>query len=905
MKALQQRRKQMAKRAEQTKKKQAMPDVKEEVNTTTKESVQSEEGNKENIDLAQPAKSPKIEAETLPKLETKLDPEKPQESQAHGSLAEPQVVVPEASAALEQPRDLAPGKPEEDEPSASSKALVPPALHYEATIESEDKQAQAPPETSRVDPELITDGPVSDSECPSSHTSGPSADTTFSTDRAETPSEAIKSETPQTFVENEVPEVETRAEHAVSTISDPIESKDDLVPPSANVHVPLNKEATDVPDTTPELENASPAQQPEIVPVPVVDEQLEQAATEQAATEEAATEQAATEQAATEQAATEQALTEQAATEEAATEQAATEQAATEQAATEQAATEQAATEQAATEQAAPEEAAPEEIPETVTIPILPPVESSPSPVVEPPAVAPVLVSIEPVPQDETTPEELQTSSLAPAVPPLDQRRRKHLEPIQIPTQEFSDDDPLLSDDSFMEELRSATVQEARPVSVKPPNGGDMSWKGSRAVSSPYMASPSAMQALAVGRSVSSSYIDNGPPTPVLMAKKINVSSGISSRIKALEKFSSREGTSSGSTPVPGPSTSSSFEELRKRASVSFPNGTIPDFSRAPSVNHHETRPVSAANRRTNSISVTARIVRDTSASPGSSGVEPSESDVLNLQASPLTVEQYESTDDVVAKSQIVESTAPRTEDRSMSMSSAGSNRQATPVSRPASRLSLSSRAKADETLHSSPPTDEKKGSRASRLMRRMSSITSNSRRSIIGALSPPVKEESAVSPLSNSTISTSTSRHTLSEPIEIGEVNVQFPETLLWKRRFMRIDEDGYVVLTPGTNDASARNMTKRYHLTEFRTPCLPDEDMQELPNSILLDFLDGSTLQCACESRQGQSWTLQSKFSLYCSCMDSGMTVEFTLTIYRNSSCRRSQRLSTMIPSSSGLSR
>jgi hypothetical protein len=33
----------------------------------------------------------------------------------------------------------------------------------------------------------------------------------------------------------------------------------------------------------------------------------------------------------------------------------------------------------------------------------------------------------------------------------------------------FSDDDNLLSDDSFMEELTSATVQEARPVSVKSP----------------------------------------------------------------------------------------------------------------------------------------------------------------------------------------------------------------------------------------------------------------------------------------------------------------------------------------------------------------------------------------------------------------------------------------------------
>ncbi|KAF3385175.1 hypothetical protein F1880_002598 [Penicillium rolfsii] len=759
MKALQQRKKQMAKRAEQMKKKQAVADEEEEAQETKmKEAVQTEEENKENIHQASElAESPKIEAEKVPEPETKLEAERPQDSRALGSLAEPRTPVSEPSVVPEQHQDLAPSGSEEDQPSAYPEAPVP-----------EDEQ---------VYPELIADATVFDSECPSSHTSDPSADTTFSTDRAETPQEAAKSETSQTFFKNVDFEVETHEEPAGSAISDPIEAKDDLVPPSANVQVPLTEEAA---DATPEPANASPVQQPE--DAPGVDEQKAEAATE---------------------------------------------------------------------------EAAPAKFPETLTIPIFPPVESSsPDPSKVEPPVAPVLVSIEPVPQDETTPEEQQISALAPPVPPLDERRRKNLEPIQVPTQEFSDDDCLLSDDSLMEELRSATVQEARPVSVKSPIGGDQSWKGSRAVSSPYLTSPSAMQALAVGRSVSSSHVDNASSTPVLVAKKINVSSGISSRIKALEKFSSRDGTPSGPTPVTGPSASSSFEELRKRASVSFPNGTIPDFSRAPSVNHHDARPVSS-NRRTNSISVTARIVRDNSVSPGSSGVEPSESDVLSLQASPLTVEQYESNDQ---PNSTIDSSAPVVENRTMSTSSAESSRQVTPVSRPASRLSLSSRSKVDENLQSASPTDEKKGSRASRLMRRMSSMTSTSRRSIIGALSPPVKEVSAGSSLGNSAISKSSSRQTLSEPIEIGEVNVQFPETLLWKRRFMRIDEDGYVVLTPGTNDASARNMIKRYHLSDFRTPCLPDEDMQELPNSILLDFLDGSTLQCACESRQGQSWTLQS---------------------------------------------
>ncbi|CRL25803.1 unnamed protein product [Penicillium camemberti] len=489
---------------------------------------------------------------------------------------------------------------------------------------------------------------------------------------------------------------------------------------------------------------------------------------------------------------------------------------------------------------------------------------------------APVFVSIE---ADEPTPDHPISEKAEPLT--LDQRRRVHLEPIQVPTLEFSDDDNLLSDDSFMEELTSATVQEARPVSVKSPNGVDHAWRNSRAVSSPFsMGSPSGMQALAVGRSISSSHSENGSSTPVLMAKKINVSSGISSRIKALEKFSSHKGTPLGASPaVGGPSASSSFENLRKRASISLPSGNhestppstmhsahVPDhFTRAPSLSRHNRQVSVDVTRPTSSVSVKARIVRDADISPGSSGLEPSESDVVKLQASPLTVEHETVEAPVPQVSPIEPASLPQ--DRSPSMSSTTSSRQATsrpgsrPDSRPGSRPSLPSRSRTDESVQSTSSTSEdKKMSRTSRLMRRMSSITSNSRRSIIGALSSPVKEEEYAPASTNgsSKAPESTSSRT-SEPIDIGEVNVQFPETLLWKRRVMRIDEQGYVVLTPGTNDATTRNMTKRYHLTEFRTPCLPDEDMQELPNTILLDFLDGNTLQCACESRQGQASALQ----------------------------------------------
>lgn len=754
MKALQQRKKQMAKRAEETKRKQTIteePKLEEKV-------VEGQEDNKENINLAAPPANP--------------EPEKPKQQ-------------PEIEESPESPLPVAERWKDETEPEPQPEAQpepppqpVPsePEPQHENEAEIQLKANEAPISPVDTKPETPTDTSVSAAEAePSSATlASHISEISAPVDNVETTLKGAQSETPRTVSEDK-----TRAETIDSAGLDQNETKDNLVPPSANCEVPLDKESIEIPDMTPSTADTSDAHKPEVVLVDF--EQPEPATVESASTE----------------------------------------------------------------------------APESAQFPVTPPADIFSKDPEEETAFAPVSVSIDPAPLDEGASKEPPVEK--PNLLPLDQRRRIHLEPIQVPTPEHSDDDNLLSDDSFMEELRSATVQEARPVSVKTPNGGD-SWGGSRAVSSPHMASPSAMQSMAAGRSVSSSYPDNGPPTPVLVAKKINVSSGISSRIKALEKFSSREGTpSSGNHTMTGPSASSSFENLRKRASVSYASPEA--FSRATGINQLDSRPAHNGARRTNSISVTARIVRDSGVSPGSNGSEPSESDVLNLQASPLTVE-HRSAEEPAVIGEPVEPT-DHSEGRTMSVSSIGSGRPTAPSSRPGSRLSLSSRSKTDETVHTTSTVEEKKGSRASRLMRRMSSITSTSRRSIIGTFSSPVKEEDA-KPMNESTVSQSSSPSFTAKPIDIGEVNVQFPETLLWKRRFMRIDENGFLILTPGTHDASARNMTKRYHLTEFRTPCLPDEDMQELPNSILLDFLDGSTLQCACESRQEQSAALQSKVSI-----------------------------------------
>lgn len=439
------------------------------------------------------------------------------------------------------------------------------------------------------------------------------------------------------------------------------------------------------------------------------------------------------------------------------------------------------------------------------------------------------------------------------------QKRIALLDPIQVPTPDLSDEDNLLSDDSFMEELKSATFQEAKPVSVgKGPLSPDgevrtplEAWQ-TRAVSNPGRG-PGDLNAMpVVGRSISATFAggdEQAGTIPVVTAKKVNVSSGISKRIKALEMFSgNRDGVSSPTLAVPPvngvPSpTATAFEKFRKRASVSMSGGLPP--SATPSARSSFvgpppdfTNPPSLSRKESQTVSVTARILRDPSTPPTDVNADPIDSSVLNLQRSPLIVEHN--------SPEAADRTSNGVLDRRPTLSSRGLSRSSTDTTTARSESRASSRSRLDDM-----GSEEKRDSRTSRFIRRMSSLTSPRKNLMsppgIDKLPPPHAEEET--------------QHAAPKAIDVGEVNVQFPDTLLWKRRFLRIDHQGYLVLTPGNADAGSRNIVKRYHLSEFQTPCLPDEDRQELPNSILLDFRNGSTLQCACESRKGQAAALQSK--------------------------------------------
>ncbi|KAK4044664.1 hypothetical protein C8A01DRAFT_11922 [Parachaetomium inaequale] len=167
----------------------------------------------------------------------------------------------------------------------------------------------------------------------------------------------------------------------------------------------------------------------------------------------------------------------------------------------------------------------------------------------------------------------------------------------------------------------------------------------------------------------------------------------------------------------------------------------------------------------------------------------------------------------------------------------------------------------------SSGPGSPNKGGRASRFMRRLSNTLVTGRKNAATPISPTVAEENAAEVEAASRGSTATGTVPQSPPSIVafmGDVNVQFPDNLLWKRRSICLDNQGFLILSavqgtammPTTIPGKDRHgaMIKRYHMSDFKPPYAPDVELQELPNSVVLDLVDGSGLQIACEDRAGQ---------------------------------------------------
>lgn len=414
-------------------------------------------------------------------------------------------------------------------------------------------------------------------------------------------------------------------------------------------------------------------------------------------------------------------------------------------------------------------------------------------------------------------------------------RSQGAVNPIKRLSSPDQSDEQFLSDDSFMEELKSATVQEAKPVSVskspiKPVFARSESEqklngpaKGSRSVSSPVDHSakdgeifPSLRppSPLSTARSVSAQHTPrpDSQQSNVPIPKKIGVSSSISQRIKALEQLSSRPTspvspklapntptflglrTTSLRTPSSGSEHKNSvFNKGRPDTAYPSPSpsleaikSTLPSQSKKAEYTH----PTKSA---------TTSTAHDTREKSPNAPSDPSEPRCVELQENPIQLEVPKSPPPTEQKTMgppplsPLKPPRPRfgrySSTRSESSSSNEQKLEPQPTTRRdsfASVRSKSSRAGSEvelpRTLSDSSQSgvtsldgtqDEKKDSRRSRLLKRMSSISSMSRRSIAHALSPSPKEAPIMErqePV----------QEALATSVDVGDVNVQFPDNLV-----------------------------------------------------------------------------------------------------------------------------
>lgn len=180
------------------------------------------------------------------------------------------------------------------------------------------------------------------------------------------------------------------------------------------------------------------------------------------------------------------------------------------------------------------------------------------------------------------------------------------------------------------------------------------------------------------------------------------------------------------------------------------------------------------------------------------------------------------------------------------------------------SKLSFTSKAKIPRSISDNSSLSEKGTTRAQRMLKRVTNLagrrgaknlsTSSSMIDFHPQEQPDTIQEEHVR--RNGSIAES-----LLHVVDIGDVNVQFPDTLLWKRRFMRIDDQGFLIFSPPANDGNSRNVSRKFHLADFREPTLPDLEREQMAWSVILDLKDGSSIQCACENRGAQQQVLQSR--------------------------------------------
>ncbi|KAJ9618998.1 hypothetical protein H2203_008814 [Taxawa tesnikishii (nom. ined.)] len=446
----------------------------------------------------------------------------------------------------------------------------------------------------------------------------------------------------------------------------------------------------------------------------------------------------------------------------------------------------------------------------------------------------------------------------------LRKKRRGFIEPLSINTERTDADDIFSSDDELMEELQSATVQEAKFISVskspatpffprRPSSNSVYSIKSAksgasvdpmipRTNSSPLTLmeklaaatdrlSPGALSSQSRSRSSSSGRTPASEKAdPMAIARKGQVSSKISDRIRALAEKSVRE-----TSPPPVATTESipsgifamrkasvrDTSDLQPQPSAPKTGRPMASFTKVAPWPVQATRPTPAPSEnqtvytvqqdptsKRDSVSVTARIVRRPSTQTGHPST--GEAAPLELQQSPLIINHKRG----AASQSNIQPLAPLITDSAAlrTKSNAGSTLTddvLSPVSDAMSptqsRASMDSHrtswrksfgrnkenknpASASRALSpSSILSDESTSSRTSRFLRRISAIASPKKRDP----SPPHSPRSVMPPNAAAYMPSISSVTSQTQPpnastsitlpaVHIGDLNVQFPDNLV-----------------------------------------------------------------------------------------------------------------------------
>ena len=507
-------------------------------------------------------------------------------------------------------------------------------------------------------------------------------------------------------------------------------------------------------------------------------------------------------------------------------------------------------------------------------------------------------------------------------------RRQGFVMPLTISTEAMSDAGSINhSDDELMDELSNATVYEAKPVTVgKSPVQQYFRptlQQRSSSQSVPLANVSDSPKLVAIQRTYShsgarkSSLGDNlnleTPPKPGLTrshsdsnatptkdseefltpTRKSSVQPGISKRIEALAERSrpSSPQSSRSISPLPSPpreymeaaskktneSDTNAKQNIRTQGSMAWRNSSSKrSFSSASSGNGTQTvytvneKP---KNGQRDSVSVTARIVR----SNQTDGTPQKSSD---LHRSPITISHQRTAppqtsyqnmsavlnntrrDSINSDQVSVLSQQDRAASPTFSRKSHEASKRKS-FGRYQGRMSSVSEATRPETSDTATIDSQPRTSRTSRFLKRMSAFGGG--RGKKNHAPPPetttVNEHDPHAP-------DAAKDHDVPPPVSIGDMNVQFPSNNLWKRRWVEIDDGGYLVLTANKRFEMGGPAMKKFHLSEFGRVFAPEIEARGLGHCVVLELKDGREgLVCACDDGMGMRHLLSCEFQLFLS--------------------------------------